>query len=97
MAETIRVGPLTYALIRDPALSDDDAMGAWNAHRLEIRLAEGLPPEREQIEAWHEVIHAILFAAGIEAAEHDEQLVRALAHGIVAALKDNSGSVLHGS
>lgn len=93
MAETIRVGPVTYTLIRDPALGADGALGTVNTNRQEIRLAAGMASERERIELWHEVIHAILFGAGID--EHDEQVVGALAHGIVAALKDNSGSVLY--
>lgn len=87
--QLVKIGPVAYKLIYDDKLAADGALGSISPSRLEIRLATGLLAEREAIVLWHGVLHGILFGAGYT--EHDEQMIEALAHGIVAAQADNPG------
>jgi hypothetical protein len=37
----------------------------------------------------HEIVHGMLFTAGILSADHDEKLVEALANGLLMLVRDN--------
>lgn len=53
----------------------------------EIHLCEGMAHQRRVVVLMHEVIHGILSNAGLD--DHDEQMVEALAVGLVDVLQRN--------
>lgn len=87
--DSLKVGPLTYRILYEPALRhrDDECNGLLDYQDSVIQIREGLPPTVERVTLIHEAIHGILFNSGFE--EHDERLIEALSHGIVALLDDN--------
>jgi hypothetical protein len=85
----IRIGPIDYDVIEVKGLvSKEFACGECNYERGRIRIDAGMHSQVKQVTIWHEAIHAILHGAAI--GDHDEQVVDALAHGIVQVLRDNA-------
>jgi hypothetical protein len=81
----IQIGPIRYTL----EVSDfsDRTCGDTDTMKCRIRVNSTMHPDVQRVTLWHEVIHGILFAAGMS--DHDEQVVDALAHGLVQVLRDN--------
>jgi hypothetical protein len=82
----IRIGAITYQ-IEEHKLRG--ACGECNYEQARIRISPKLAGQLKRVTLWHEIIHAVLFNAGVYAPEHDEQQIDALAHGIVQVLDDN--------
>ena len=92
LPDTIRVGPIDYLLREVSNLRDkkEPLFGAINPDGglLEIHIEADMPFQRKQITLWHEVLHAIAEQAG-RADEMSEGIATTVAHGVVAALRDN--------
>jgi len=54
-----------------------------------IYLDDTLCRGRINIILWHEIIHVILYQAGLQEVKNHEQLADALSHGIDQVLRDN--------
>lgn len=90
----IQIGPIHYDVVLVPELANGEATlhGDINHARCRIRICADDSPQLQHVTLWHEVLHGILHLAALD--DHSEQLIIALAYGIVQALRDNP--VLHG-
>lgn len=82
----VQIGPMRYSIIEQEL---DGACGDMLYIKSRIRIHNEMSHDVRAVTLWHEIVHGILFGAGITASEHDEQHVDAVAHGIVAVLRDN--------
>lgn len=80
----IQIGAIAYELVETPL---DNLHGDISTIRCRIRIDADQDSQAKRVTLWHEIIHGILYGAGLR--EHDEQVVDALAHGIVQVLRDN--------
>jgi hypothetical protein len=89
MPEQVRIGPIVYTVCEESELASASGTlyGDINYGKCRIRIDADLDPQIKRITLWHEVLHGILNTAAIS--DHDEQIIDALAHGIVQALHDN--------
>ena len=91
----VQIGPITYRVELVEELHEQGQgrylYGDIHYGRCRIRIDAELDPQVQCLTLWHEVLHGILNGAGIDSADHDEQQIDALAHGIVQALRDNPG------
>lgn len=90
---SIRVGPIAYAIVMVKKLMGPYGRrcGECSPAKSRIRIDSKIDVQIQTVTLWHEILHAILFGAGVSADEHNEQQIDALAYGIVAALRDNPG------
>lgn len=85
---------LAYVPPDSPKLMDgeDALVGQCDSEKQRILIAEGQPLESEQDTVLHEVLHAVDFAmSGVEDAP--EAVIRRLATGFLAVIKDNPSFV----
>ena len=93
--DKVIVGPITYTIeevlglfaLPDENEYEQPLLGECQQGKALIRLEEDQRDTVKYITLWHEIIHAILCGAGL--ADHDEQIVNAIAHGIVDVLERN--------
>ena len=91
----LRLGALTYT-VDEGKLKQQ--CGHCDYEHARIRIHRTLDPQLKRVTLWHEIIHALLFNAGVYEPEHNEQQIDALAHGIVQVLRDNPQlNALHSS
>ncbi len=85
----VQIGPILYDVLRIPELASDagSLCGDFSFSRARIRINADDDPQCQVVTLWHEVIHGILYTAGLR--DHDEQIIDALAHGLVQVLSDN--------
>lgn len=81
----MRIGPYIYPGLRNEA--DKRMYGFIDYPTCEISLDESSSPQVLEVTLWHEIIHAILYNAGIT--KHKEKLVDIIAAGITQVLQDN--------
>jgi hypothetical protein len=88
----IKIGPHTYKLIEIERLQDrgnyHSLCGQIDFRKQTIEIEKGLVGTYKRQTTWHEILHGILEAAGIRG-DHDEQIIDAVATGIVQVLQDN--------
>jgi Zn-dependent peptidase ImmA (M78 family) len=89
MSQKLKIGGSTYKVRRNrrPFSDAELCYGFCDYGRSVITLAKFMKRSHRRATLWHEVIHVILHQAGY--ADHDEQMVTALANGIVQVLQDN--------
>ena len=87
--QKIRIGPIAYKVVMVKELAADVGMlhGDIRYDKCRIRLCADDDPQLRYVTLWHEAIHGILHAAGIE--DHDEPMIVALSYGIAQIIKDN--------
>jgi hypothetical protein len=85
----VLIGSIIYDVLYLPDLygSEGPLCGDINTSRARIRINADDDSQVQVVTLWHEVIHGMLYTAGIR--EHDEVLVDALAHGLVQVMRDN--------
>ncbi len=81
----VTISGITYQ-IKFVEATPGEVVGAIDYNKNEI-LIEKHEIQRVWETIFHEIIHAILYNAGYE--KHDEQLVGALSHGLMALLRQN--------
>ena len=89
MKKRVKIGPLRFAIKVIEDLKDEDGTsldGHIVFNECEVRVRDGMCPQRLRQVMWHEVIHAILAMAGVG---HDESLTEIVSNGVMAALIDN--------
>lgn len=88
----VRIFGLDYKIMPMPA-SFADSLGALaeiDTDRLEIKISEGLPDQKEAETLLHEILHGILDAtASQETKDGEEALVNRLASGLTSVIRDN--------
>lgn len=89
MAFSIRIGAIDYTVEETNTLYSDSGVrcGEHDSVLTCIRINQNISPQAKRVTLMHEIIHGILTNAG--QADHDEELVDLLAHGIVGVLRDN--------
>jgi len=90
----VKIGAVEYAICwkHRPRFEGRFVPATIDFFTPQIDLYIGLAPPIEFVNLWHETLHGILRNAGYT--EHDEDLINALAHGIVQVLVENP-RVLH--
>lgn len=89
---TIRIHDFDYELVFSPRLQDEVGEPCTGLHdytRTRIEIEQDASPAVRHQAVWHEILHAVLVAAGIEEKKHKEDVIDAAAHGIVQVLRDN--------
>lgn len=80
----IKIGPLFYTVSECEYLGK--FVGDISDNDCTINILKNLPKQVKDVTILHEVLHGILFQAGIK---HNEQIIEALSHGVYAFLRDN--------
>ena len=97
--KTIKILGKVYQVSFVPAgtegLEADDC-GLCDSEKLQISVKDGQPFHNEQDTLLHECLHAITHQMDIEKflGKHEEKIVRTLATGLLAVIKDNPSSLL---
>lgn len=81
-----RIGGMDWTVVEVSPQDSPDSYGECDYSAMTIRIQDGLEAQVRSVTLWHERLHAMLYSAGIR--KHDERLVDALAHAIVAFLRD---------
>lgn len=91
MIEIVLIGGIQYPVHRVAELRDGDTKldGHIKYRPYSINLDAELGEQGERVVLWHEVLHGILAQAGFRHEDEHEQLLDALAYGIVQVLQDN--------
>lgn len=92
---SIKIGALTWELCNvepgavqsDHDNADEDLWGLCLHSRQELRVSKHLTNQVWALTALHEVLHAILASAGVQA--HDEVLIDALSHRLFELVREN--------
>ncbi len=84
----IRIGPHTYTVKRVKSRKIGGDCAQIDYARLSISVSTDLVSTYAKQSLLHEIIHGVLENAGIRD-QHDEQLVDAMATGILGVLRDN--------
>lgn len=87
---TVKIGPYLYTIIFNALDVDDTNIGQCFYHSQKIELRKQLANDVIRSTICHELIHAIIFDAGIELSEDmEEAICNALGGRLFALLKDN--------
>ncbi|HEX2907420.1 MAG TPA: TetR-like C-terminal domain-containing protein [Phototrophicaceae bacterium] len=91
---TIQIGSVPYTVVEKSDLHYTDKKGRkqWlNGHVVfpdaEIRVSADQAKAVQTVTLWHESLHALLYAAGMD--EVPERAVRALGYALVQFVRDN--------
>lgn len=89
LPERVQIGPTTYqvAVVEELADGSAELYGDIDYGKCRIRITAESDAQKQRVTLWHEVLHAILYQAGMT--DHDEQVIDALAYGITQALREN--------
>lgn len=91
MIDKVKIGAITYDIVRDATLGDTGYSGQIRFHRCQIVIGGDIHPVAAQQILWHEIIHGIFHNAGI--IEQPESLMEAISYGVMQVLTDNPGIV----
>src|SRR4030042_145178 len=89
----VKIGPVTYEIKEVHGLMDDgktQALGGQISYEdCLIKLDADLEPQAHNVILWHEIVHGLMHYTGQGKLDDKEELVTALAYGIVGVLQDN--------
>lgn len=91
MIDKVKIGAVTYDIVRDATLGDTGYNGQIRFNRCQIAIVDGIHPTAAMQTLWHEIIHGIFHNAGI--IEQPESLMEAISYGVMQVLTDNPGIV----
>lgn len=91
----IRIGPITYTVKQVEQLTDDgkQMLGLIHYNTALIEIDATMPDAVRLVTFWHEVVHGICHAAGVE---HSEGVVQALSYGLVDLFERNGWTLATG-
>lgn len=97
MPKIIRVFGIPYTLEKQDRITvgGQNADGAVTYNTATIEIVDGMPIEVERVVVMHEVMHAIFKGQGQNDFRANEDLIEAVAHGIMQVLRDNSELVAY--
>ena len=81
-----RIGGMDWTIAETDPADLPESYGDCDYSTMTIHIQDGLDAQVRAVTLWHERIHAMLYSAGIR--KHDERLIDALAHAIVAWERD---------
>ena len=85
--DKIKVGEVNYKIVEQSEINNGDSIGYITHHDATIRIDQDVDEQVKPMVLVHEVLHAILHAAGFQ--EHSESYVSALSYGLVQVLREN--------
>ena len=95
---TVTVGPFVYAVVEDPVSRNHQNRGEHDGTHVRINIAPELSPQRKRVTFTHEVLHALIDAAG-RGREGDtfteEGLCDLLAPALVALVRQNPDVIVY--
>jgi len=99
MHKTVKIGPIAYALVEVGDLhSGGVELDGQVRHCLsEIRIERDQEEQSKTQTLWHEIVHIILNQAGRREDSKNEDLVEALAYGLMGVIQDNPWLATGGS
>jgi hypothetical protein len=83
----VKIGAFDFAIEYDDRLEENSQLGRINLTGGTIGIRPDMAISLERMTIMHEILHGIMFTAGIR--DLDESLVNIMAHGITQVLKDN--------
>lgn len=89
--QTVKIGPILFEVVEEKGLVNGDKTRKLDGHirysdcRIEVEAS--MAPQAKRQTIWHEIVHGILNQAGYW--KQGEELVDALAYGIMSVLQDN--------
>jgi len=91
VGRTIKVGPIAYTMREIGDLHDGGKrlFGQVNYDDCEILIHAGNAAQQRRQTVWHEIVHIILTQAGRNEDSGNEQLVDALAYGLMDVIESN--------
>lgn len=91
LPKTVRVMGIPYTVVKQDRITvnDQNADGAVTYNSALIEVVNGMPIEVERVVVMHEVIHAMFKGQGQNDYRHDEDLIEAVAHGVIQVIRDN--------
>lgn len=91
--DKVKIGGVLFDIVRVHELKHPSDNRRLDGHivygQCKIDIDDGLAPQAELQTIWHEVVHGILVQAGQLEAADKEDVVEALAYGIMGVLYDN--------
>ena len=88
LPDVVHIGALTYEIVEEPRLKEEGDFARIRLTEAVIEVATPMHADVARVHILHEVIHAMLMAAGI-VPPHDEQYIGALANGFISLVRDN--------
>lgn len=86
----LKISFITYKVVSLPKKLRKELDGQHVPNKCLIQIAPGLMPTHEANTLLHEVLHAVLHAAGVGLLlEEEEKIVLAMANGLCQVMKDN--------
>lgn len=99
LPDKVQIGPISYAVKEKTDLHrvNGDGQKVWlHGHVVygdaEIRVAYDQDEQVKIAVLWHEALHAMLYAAGLDDSEFESH-IRALGYGLVQLVRDNPALV----
>ena len=89
----IKIGAFNYEILEESDLHEmsgeerEEYFGLQSSMNLTLRLEQDMQPDTKIVTLWHEIFHCVLHNAGHRS--HPEEVMDALASGIVEVLRDN--------
>ena len=91
----VKVGPYPFTIYLNQLNSDDDNIGQCFSYQQKIELREHLAKDILGSTICHELLHAMLFSAGVEFSKEQEDIIcNALDSPLYALLKDNKEFII---
>jgi hypothetical protein len=87
LPEEATIGLLTYQIVEEPRLVDEQMYGQLVRTKGVIEILPDMPDEMKEVTFWHECIHEMLCQAG--EFKSNERIVGALSYAIPRFLRDN--------
>lgn len=91
LPKTVRVFGIPYTVERQDRITVDgqNADGCITYNTASIEIVDGMPIEVERVVVLHEVLHAVFKGQGQNVLRRDEDLIEAVAHGVIQVIRDN--------
>lgn len=91
LPKSVRVFGIPYTIEKHDRITVDgqNADGSVTYNTALIEIVDGMPLEVERVVVMHEVLHAMFKAQGQNEYRSDENLIEAVAHGVVQVIRDN--------
>ncbi len=91
--DKVKIGGIVFDVVRVHELKHPTDNRRLDGHiiygKCKIDLDDDMAPQAELQTIWHEIIHGILVQAGCSETADKEDVVDAMAYGIMAVLYDN--------
>ena len=85
----VKILGIDYKIELHEYVNDDNALGLINYNTMTIKLKEDLPEHAQKSVLMHECVHAMLDILKLHDLNTNEDIVDALAHGMLSIIENN--------